>query len=64
MQPYSIVESPGFRALVSKLYPQYKLPLQKYFTQHKIPSLYTSVKESPVKPKLAEIEFFTVRTDM
>ena len=48
MQPYSIVENPGFRALVSKLNPRYKLPSQKYFTQHKIPSLYTSVKESTV----------------
>ena len=64
MQPYSIVESPGFRMLVSKLSPRYKLPSQKYFTQHEIPSLYTSVKESTVNPKLAEIEFYAATTDL
>ena len=46
--------------LVSKLNQQYQLPLRKYFTQHEIQSLYTSVKESTVKPKLAEIEYFAV----
>ena len=64
MQPYSIVTSAGFRTLVSKLNLRYKLPSQKYFTQQEIPSLYTSVKESTVKPKLAEIDFFTVTTDL
>ena len=64
--PAKVLESPGFRALISKLNPrsQYKLPLQKYFTQHEIPNLYTSVKDSTVKPKLAEIEFFAVATNL
>jgi len=50
MQPYSIVESPGFRALVCELNPQYKLPLQKYFTQHEIPEL--EICSKGLRPKI------------
>ena len=40
MQPYYTVERPGFKKMVSKLNPRYKLPSRKHFSQQEIPRLY------------------------
>ena len=34
MQPYNSVEKPEFKAMVTKLNPQYKIPSRKYFAEH------------------------------
>ena len=63
MQPYNTVEKPGFKAMVAKLNPRYKIPSRKHFVEQEIPSLYNTIKETTVMPKLKEIEFFSATTD-
>ena len=63
MQPYYTVERPGFKNLVSKLNPCYKLPSRKYFSQQEIPRLYNTVKGS-IMAKLGEIEYYSATTDL
>ena len=63
MQPYYTVERPGFKNLVSKLNPCYKLPSRKYFSQQEIPRLYNTVKES-IMAMLGEIEYYSATTDL
>ena len=63
MQPYYTVEKPGFKNLVSKLNPCYKLPLRKHFSQQEIPRLYNTVKE-PITLKLHEIDYYSATTDL
>ena len=50
--------------LVSKPNPRYNLPSRKYFTEVEIPKPYVDVRDSVVKPKLAEMEFFATTTDL
>ena len=40
MRPYSIVESEGFKQMISTLEPKYKLPSRTYFSDNVIPELY------------------------
>jgi len=58
------VEKSGFKLLVSKLNPRYNLPSRKHFTEVEIPKLYVEVRDTVVKPKLAEVEFFSATTDL
>ena len=37
MQPYQIVEKPGFKKMISKLDPKYQLRTRKYFSNNEIP---------------------------
>ena len=64
MQPVYTVEKSDFKLLVSKLNPRSNLPSRKHFTEVEIPKLYVEVRETVVKPKLAEVEFFSGTTDM
>ena len=64
MQPVYTVEKSGFKFLVSKLNPRYDLPSRKYFTEVEIPKLYVEVRDTVVKPKLAEMKFFATTTDL
>ena len=63
MQPYYTVERPGFKNLVSKLNPCYKLPSRKYFSQQETPRLYNTVKES-IMAKLGKIEYHSATTNL
>ena len=63
MQPYKTVQKPGFKAMVVKLNPRYKIPSQKHFAEQEIPHLYNNIKEKTVMPKLKEIEYFSATTD-
>ena len=64
MQPYYTVERPGFKKMVSKLNPLYKLPSRKHFSQQEIPRLYNLVKETMVSPKLTQMDYFSATTDL
>ena len=64
MQPVYTVEKSGFIFLVSKLNPRYSLQSRKYFTEVEIPKLYVEVRDTVVKPKLAEMEFFAATSDL
>lgn len=44
LQPYSMVEDPGFRRLINHLEPRYQIPSRKFFTETIIPDIYKSVK--------------------
>ena len=44
-QPFSTVEKPGFKRMISKLNPRYQLPSRRYFIEHEIPQLYSEIKE-------------------
>jgi hypothetical protein len=45
-QPFSIVEDVGFRSLIGSVAPQYVMPSRKYFSETKIPELYSEVHET------------------
>ena len=45
MQPYNTVEKSGFKAMVAKFNPQYKIPFQKYFAEQEILHLYKIVSK-------------------
>ena len=62
-QPFSVVEKPGFKRMISKLNPRYQLPSRKYFVEHEIPQLYSQIKENTVVPKLSEAKHFAVTSD-
>ena len=63
MQPYNTVEKPGFKAMIAKLNPRYKIPSRKYFADQEVPHLYNKVKDTVVVPKLQELEYFSATTD-
>jgi zinc finger BED domain-containing protein 4 len=46
LQPFSIVEDIGFRRLIHSIAPQYVMPSRKYFSESKIPELYSEVRET------------------
>ena len=62
-QPFSTVEKPGFKRMISKLNPRYQLPSRRYFVEHEILQLYSEIKEKTVVPKLLEAKHFAVTTD-
>ena len=49
MQPYQIVEKPGFKKMVSKLDPKYQLLTRKYFSDNEIPRMYSEMVEKVKK---------------
>ena len=63
MQPYNTVEKPGFKAMVAKLNPRYKIPSRKHFVEQEISRLYNTIKETFVMLKLRENEYFSATTD-
>jgi len=63
MIPIYTVENPGFRRMVTKLDPRYKLPSRKYFTKTTLPSLYSETRDK-VGKELQEAEYYSVTTDL
>ena len=63
MQPYNMVEKPGYKSMVAKLNPQYKILSRRDFAEQEIPHLYNSIKETTIMPKLKEIEYCSGTTD-
>ena len=50
--------------MVSKLNPRYKIPSRKHFSEYEIPALYSLIKESKVKPVLAQAGCYSTTTDL
>lgn len=44
LQPFSVVENPGFRHLLNTLEPRYKLPTRSHFSEKIMPKLYHETK--------------------
>ena len=44
LRPYSVVENPGFKKLVSVLEPRYNMPSRVHFSKTVVPNLYDEVK--------------------
>ena len=63
MMPFTTVERPGFKRLLSVFDKKYELPGRKYFSQTAIPSLYCTTREK-VEAELQSIEFFSATTDL
>lgn len=62
-QPYSFVEDEGFRNLMLKAQPQYKVPCREYFKQTIIPKMYAQCKEE-VESMLLPSECLSITSDM
>ena len=63
MQPYQIVEKPGFKKMIKKLDPKYYLPTQMYFSNNEIPHMYSKMVEK-VKEDTSTIKYFATTTDL
>ena len=51
--------------MVSKLNPRYEIPSRKHFSEYEIqPALYSLIKESKVKPVLAQVGCYSATTDL
>lgn len=48
MQPFYTVERKGFRELLEKCDPRYKLPSRRHFVDQEFPALYTEIKEKVI----------------
>ncbi|XP_060594605.1 E3 SUMO-protein ligase ZBED1-like [Ruditapes philippinarum] len=62
LRPYSMVESPEFKDLISCLDPRYTVPGRKVFSERIIPEMYESAKEN-VKLNLKNAEQVSLTTD-
>ncbi|XP_071056773.1 E3 SUMO-protein ligase ZBED1-like [Onthophagus taurus] len=62
MQPFSIVESEGFRQLMKLVVPQYKIPSRQTLTR-RLDAKYDSL-ESVVKVKLSFVDSVAITTDI
>ena len=62
IQPYSIVEDVGFKALIGVLEPRYILPSRKFFTEKIIPEMYDAIR-SRVQAAITKAQFICLTTD-
>ncbi len=63
MMPFTAVERPGFKRMLSAFDQRYELPGRKYFSQTAIPSLYNKTREK-VESELQSVMFFSATTDL
>lgn len=62
-QPFSLVESTGFKRLLNTISPQYKPPSRKYFTDKIIPDIYNRVRIK-ISKVLGEASFISLTSDI
>lgn len=62
-QPYIFVEDDGFRNLMAKAQPQYKVPSREYFKQVIIPKMYSECKEN-ITSELSSSTYISLTTDI
>lgn len=63
LQPFSIVEDKGFRALVNHLEPRYTIPSRNHFATKVIPEMYIKTK-AKVVDLLTDSDYVSFTTDM
>lgn len=63
MAPIQTVEKEGFRKLIQTLDPRYEIPSRKYFSQTRLPQLFTECQER-VYNEINNIEFFSTTADL
>ena len=61
MMPFQVVEKPGFKHLMQKTAPRYKLPSRVYFSDSEIPQRFEKVCAT-VQIKVSEGDLWTSRT--
>jgi hypothetical protein len=62
MRPYSMVESVGFKQLISILEPRYEMPSRPYLSDKIVPDLYQKTRESVIH-ELKQAQYVSVTTD-
>ncbi|XP_036344463.1 zinc finger BED domain-containing protein 1-like, partial [Rhagoletis pomonella] len=62
VQPFSIVNDTGFRALMHKMDPRYKLPSKTYLRDVSLPKVYESLK-GQLQSALECVEYVAITTD-
>jgi hypothetical protein len=62
LQPYSVVEDAGFRAVIAAAEPRYVMPSRKTFSEDVIPKLYSDTV-TKVRPDVNSAVSLTVTTD-
>jgi hypothetical protein len=62
LQPYSVVEDPGFRAVIAAAEPRYVMPSRKTFSEDVIPKLHSDIV-TKVKSDVNSAVSLTVTTD-
>ena len=63
LQPFSVVEDPGFCRLMKELEPRYSLPSRRYFSDVIIPSIHVNVNHL-VTQLLSSTNFVSLTTDI
>lgn len=63
MLPFTAVEKPGFKKMLSSFDSRYQLPSRKYFSKTGIPQLYNSTKAS-VEEEIKGVKHFSATTDL
>ncbi|KAG8174684.1 hypothetical protein JTE90_024387 [Oedothorax gibbosus] len=62
-QPYSFVEDEGFRNMMSKAQPQYKIPSREYFKDKVLPKMYSECR-ADIASLISSSENISLTTDM
>ncbi|XP_072563330.1 E3 SUMO-protein ligase ZBED1-like [Paramormyrops kingsleyae] len=63
MMPFSMVDSVGFRKMMSVIDPRFELPSRKYFSRTAIPALYSEVRDR-VEEQLKSVSYFATTADL
>ena len=63
MQPFYTVDKKGFRDLLEKLDPRYKLPTRRHFVDYEFPALYSEVKEMVICA-MSGVKYYSGTTDL
>ena len=63
MQPLSVVENAGFKQLMYRAEPRFKVPSRTYFTNTVIPAMYTR-KRVKTENVLSSVQYCSVTTDI
>ena len=63
MEPYSLVEPPGFKHFVNGLQPKFEVPGRHWLTDTAIPELYDDIRRQ-IKADLTEAQWISFTTDI
>lgn len=63
LQPLSLVENKGFRALIAEIQPRYQIPSRRYFKDRVLPDLSEAIRKNVVHC-LAKADYISFTTDL